>query len=62
MFSIIFNHFQIPDMETHRLDLTDWDATREVVQSLGRIDLLVNNAGTCKIKPFLESTKEDLNR
>ena len=41
-------------------DLSDWDATRKVIESLGRIDLLVNNVGVSCPVPFVEVTKEVL--
>ena len=52
---------QAPGTETHSIDMTDWDATRALVESLGPIDLLVNNAGDSVIAPFLEVKKEDFN-
>ena len=56
----IYRVLQIPSIETHTLDLSDWDATRTLVQSLGPIDLLVNNAGIIKVTPFLEVSKEEV--
>lgn len=53
---------QVPSIETHAIDLTDWDATRALVQSLGEIDLLVNNAGTVILTSFFNVTKEELDR
>ncbi|GAB1609110.1 L-xylulose reductase-like [Argonauta hians] len=40
-------------------DVSDWDRTREVVTSLGPIDLLVNNAGIASLSSFVEATRED---
>ena len=49
---------------THPLDVTDVaqiGALPEVIRrTLGRIDVLVNNAGTGTYKPFLEVTDEEL--
>lgn len=53
---------QTPNIETHTLDLADWDATRKLLTGLGPVDLLVNNAGTSIVKPFLEFTKEELDK
>jgi NAD(P)-dependent dehydrogenase (short-subunit alcohol dehydrogenase family) len=35
---------------------------REVVARHGRIDVLVNNAGYCQVKPFLELTEDEVRR
>lgn len=51
---------QVPDIQTHAVDLSDWDKAQELVYSLGQIDLLVNNAGAYLVAPFLEATREDL--
>lgn len=51
---------ETPSIETTVLDITDWDATRKVVEKFGPIDLLVNNAGVIRHSHFLEVTKEDL--
>lgn len=53
---------QVPSMETHCLDLTDWDSTTTLVKSLGPIDLLINNAATGVLRPILDFTKSDLDR
>ncbi|XP_060568418.1 L-xylulose reductase-like [Ruditapes philippinarum] len=50
---------EVPSIETRLLDISEWDKTREVVENLGPIDLLVNNAGIIKHTPFLEITKEE---
>lgn len=41
-------------------DLTDWDATRKVVEGVGPVHLLVNNAGVAAITPFVDVKKEEL--
>jgi glucose 1-dehydrogenase len=47
-------------------DLSDADAceriVREAIQKLGRIDVLVNNAGVTAAKPALELTAEDFDK
>ncbi|ODM90475.1 Carbonyl reductase [NADPH] 2 [Orchesella cincta] len=35
-----------PAVETHQVDLSDWEGTRNVIQSIDVIHHLVNNAGT----------------
>lgn len=36
---------EFPEMKTAVCDLGDWEGTKKIVESLGHIDLLVNNAG-----------------
>ena len=51
-------------IETHPLDVTKLEQIemipRIVSDKLGRIDILINNAGTGTYKPFLEVTDEEL--
>src|SRR6201981_836503 len=53
-----------PKIETHPLDVTKIEQIemipRIVSDKLGRIDILINNAGTGTYKPFLEVTDEEL--
>lgn len=51
---------QIPSINVLQADLGDWDKTREVISSIGAVDLLVNNAGVAKLAKFTEMKKEDL--
>ena len=59
------NHFcyiQAPSIEVYNVDVADWDKTRSVAQSIGPIDLLVNNAGVTNWTSFLEVTKDELEK
>jgi 3-oxoacyl-[acyl-carrier protein] reductase len=51
-------------IETHPLDVTEVDQIeiipRIITDKLGRIDILINNAGTGTYKAFLEVTDEEL--
>jgi len=47
-----------PKIQPICVDLRDWDATRNAVQSVLPIDLLVNNAGVICLSPFLDVTPE----
>src|SRR6516165_6903030 len=51
-------------IETHPLDVTKVEQIemipRIISDRLGRIDILINNAGTGTYKPFLEVTDEEL--
>src|SRR5262249_21921329 len=51
-------------IETHPLDVTKVEQIemipRMISDGLGRIDILINNAGTGTYKPFLEVTDEEL--
>ncbi len=50
-------------LETHTLDVRDRHRVRQVFDGVvarhGKIDVLLNNAGTNRPKPFLEVTEED---
>ncbi|CAG9786190.1 unnamed protein product [Diatraea saccharalis] len=47
---------QYPSIEVAAVDLRNWEQTREIVDSLGVFDGLVNNAGVAIIEPFMEAT------
>ncbi|KAL3870404.1 hypothetical protein ACJMK2_038472 [Sinanodonta woodiana] len=53
---------EVPGIQTVVVDLADWTATRHALEKIGKIDLLVNNAGIMIMSPFLETTKEDLDK
>ncbi len=48
------------DIITHRCDITRESECRKVVAHFSKIDLLINNAGITKIKPFTEEEIEDV--
>ena len=43
-------------------DISDWNPTRKIIESLGAIDLLVNNAGVGSLKPVLGVTEEEYDK
>jgi 3alpha(or 20beta)-hydroxysteroid dehydrogenase len=45
-----------------RLEVTDESAAAELIGSLERLDVLINNAGIAQHKPFLETTTDELRR
>lgn len=47
------------DARTLQLDVTDVTAVQEAVARQGPFDVLVNNAGTNRPKPFMEVSEED---
>ncbi|XP_033748771.1 L-xylulose reductase-like [Pecten maximus] len=51
---------EVPSMNIVQADLQDWDGSRKIVEQLGPIDLLVNNAAVGRGSPFLEVKKEEL--
>lgn len=51
---------EVPSINVVQADLGDWDKTREIISSVGAVDLLVNNAGISKLAKFIEMKKEDL--
>ena len=48
------------DIDVCNVDIADWDKTRLEVESIGPIDLLVNNAGVLQLSPFVDATKDHL--
>ena len=53
---------QVPGIEIHNIDIAGWDKTRTLVQSIGPIDLLVNNAGITDWTAFADVTKAQLDK
>ncbi|XP_068631792.1 L-xylulose reductase-like [Battus philenor] len=49
---------EYPSIDIVELNVGDWEKTREVIESLGHFDALVNNAGVSTNQPFLECTPE----
>jgi len=50
------------NIKTHAIDVADWAKTRELVGSLGNIDLLVNNAGVASLAPAEDASEEEFDR
>uniref|UniRef100_A0A1A9ULH3 Ketoreductase domain-containing protein n=1 Tax=Glossina austeni TaxID=7395 RepID=A0A1A9ULH3_GLOAU len=48
-----------PSIETIKVDLKDWQQTRDALAPVVQLDGIVNNAGVAYIKPFVELTEED---
>ncbi|XP_017693156.1 PREDICTED: L-xylulose reductase isoform X2 [Lepidothrix coronata] len=53
---------ECPGIEPLCLDLADWDAAEAAVGAAGPFELLVNNAAVAELQPFLEVTREALQR
>ncbi|NXF89056.1 DER reductase, partial [Eubucco bourcierii] len=53
---------ECPEIKVLCLDLADWDATEKAVSAAGPFELLVNNAGVAMLQPFLEVTRDALQR
>ncbi|KAL3870321.1 hypothetical protein ACJMK2_038396 [Sinanodonta woodiana] len=53
---------EVPRIQTVMVDLADWTATRHALEKIGKIDLLVNNAAIAIASPFLETTKDELDK
>ncbi len=49
---------QVPGVVTVCVDVADIEATKEAVQRVSPVHLLVNNAGVTTLQPFLEVTPD----
>lgn len=47
-------HSEYPSIKVVHQDLSEWDQTREAVESLGVFDGLVNSSGVAIIEPFFD--------
>ncbi|KAI5651834.1 enoyl-(Acyl carrier protein) reductase domain-containing protein [Phthorimaea operculella] len=53
---------EYPSIDIVDVDLANWEKTREVVESLGHFDALVNNAAYASCQPFLECTLSEFEK
>ncbi|CAG9584616.1 unnamed protein product [Danaus chrysippus] len=53
---------EYPSIDIVDVDISDWEKTREVVESLGHFDALVNNAAIAICEPFLTCSPNDFDR
>lgn len=53
---------EYPSMEIVDIDIGDWEKTREVVESLGHFDALVNNAAVAYCDSFLDCSLSDFDK
>lgn len=53
---------ELPSIEIYAADLADWNKTEQVLNQIGDVDLLVNNAGLAILGPLTEVTEEDYDR
>lgn len=53
---------ELPSIEVYAADLADWNQTEQVLNQIGDVDLLVNNAGLAILGPLTEVTEEDYDR
>jgi len=53
---------EIEGIQILTVDLCDWEATRKAVESVGHIDLLVNNAGVAVLQSFMTITPDSFDR
>ncbi|KAL3890816.1 hypothetical protein ACJMK2_003093 [Sinanodonta woodiana] len=50
-----------PEIMTVQVNLENWKATKDVIESLPTVDCLVNNAGVMKLGSILDTSEEDIN-
>lgn len=53
---------EYPSIDIVDVDIADWDKTRQVVESLGHFDALVNNAAVAICDPFLDCSPADFDK
>lgn len=53
---------ELEGIQTVCVDLSDWEATRRLVDSIGHVDMLINNAGLAICESFLEMTPESFDK
>lgn len=53
---------ECPNIKTVCVDLSDWTSTREAIQKIVPIHLLVNNAAAAALEPFLTTSPETFDR
>lgn len=53
---------EYPSIDIVDIDIADWEKTRQVVESLGHFDALVNNAAIAVCEPFLDCSPSDYDK
>lgn len=53
---------EYPSIDIVDVDISDWNKTREIIESLGHFDALVNNAGVAVCEPFLSSSPANFDK
>lgn len=53
---------EVPSIDIYPADLSDWNKTEEVLNTIGDVDLLVNNAGLAILGPLTEVSEEDVDK
>lgn len=53
---------EVMGIQTLTVDLSDWIETRKAVESIGHIDLLVNNAAVAVLQPFMAITPDNFDK
>jgi len=51
-----------PSVQTVACDVQNWNETKKLVQSIGPVEHLVNNAGIFSFVPFMQIEEEDFDR
>ena len=53
---------EFPNIEIRAVDMEDWNATRAVIETIGHVHFLVNNAGVAESADFLTTTPENYDK
>ena len=49
------------NLDVFKVDIAEWNKTRNVIETIGPTDTLVNNAGVVVMSPFLDVSQDQLN-
>ena len=57
-----FDHFTVPEVKTITFDLNEVEKIPALAKEIGKIDILINNAGIDRQRPYYDYPQEEVNR